>query len=125
MIELSAANARHLLEEQVTSLEVAVDRADKVLYELQDRLELKVVPRLIACFDVSHTQGSEVVASAVVFENGEPKRSLYRRMRIRGEWSNDGLPLPWPRRWSATYDADWRETSRFQNSFFWTAERVN
>ena len=89
MIELSAANARHLLEEQVTSLEVAVDRADTVLYELQDRLELKVVPRLIACFDVSHTQGSEVVASAVVFENGEPKRSLYRRMRIRGEWSND------------------------------------
>ena len=89
MIELSAANARHLLEEQVTSLEVAVDRADTVLYELQDRLELKVVPRLIACFDVSHTQGSEVVASAVVFENGEPKRSLYRRMRIRGQWSND------------------------------------
>ena len=89
MIELSAANARHLLQEQVPSLEVAVDRADTVLYELQDRLELKVVPRLIACFDVSHTQGSEVVASAVVFENGEPKRSLYRRMRIRGEWSND------------------------------------
>ena len=89
MTELSAANARHLLEEHVTSLEVAVDRADTVLYELQDRLELKVVPRLIACFDVSHTQGSEVVASAVVFENGEPKRSLYRRMRIRGEWSND------------------------------------
>ena len=89
MIELSAANARHLLEEQLTSLEVAVDRADTVLYELQDRLELKVIPRLIACFDVSHTQGSEVVASAVVFENGEPKRSLYRRMRIRGQWSND------------------------------------
>ncbi len=89
MTELAATNARHLLEEQVMSLEVAVDRADSVLYELQDRLDLKVVPRLIACFDVSHTQGSEVVASAVVFENGEPKRGLYRHMRIRGEWSND------------------------------------
>jgi len=48
-----------------------------------------VVPRLIVCFDVSHTQGSEVVASAVAFENGEPKRSLYRHMRIQGDWSND------------------------------------
>ncbi len=89
MIELSAENARHLLEEEVTSLEVAVDRADTVLYELQERLELKVVPRLIACFDISHTQGSEVVASAISFENGEPKRGLYRHMKIRGEWLND------------------------------------
>ncbi len=89
LVELAAANARHLLEERVTALEAAADRADAVLYELQDRLELKVVPRLIACFDVSHTQGSEVVASAVVFENGERKRGLYRRMKIRGDWGND------------------------------------
>ncbi len=89
MTELAVENARHLLEEQVTTIDDATDRADAVLYELQDRLHLKVVPRLIVCFDISHTQGSEVVASAVAFENGEPKRSLYRHMRIRGEWSND------------------------------------
>jgi excinuclease ABC subunit C len=89
MTDLAAANARHLLEERVTALEVASDRADSVLYELQDRLELMVVPRLIACFDVSHTQGSELVASVVTFENGAPKRSQYRHMRIRGEWTND------------------------------------
>jgi len=89
LVELAAANARHLLEERVTALEATADRADAVLYELQDRLELKVVPRTIACFDISHTQGSEVVASAVVFENGERKRGLYRRMKIRGEWGND------------------------------------
>ncbi len=89
MTKLAAENARHLLEEQLTTLEVASDRADTLLYELQDRLDLKVVPRLIMCFDISHTQGSEVVASAVAFENAEPKRSLYRHMRIRGDWSND------------------------------------
>jgi excinuclease ABC subunit C len=89
MTDLAAANARHLLEERVTALEVASDRADSVLYELQDRLELMVVPRLIACFDISHTQGSELVASVVTFENGAPKRSQYRHMRIRGEWTND------------------------------------
>lgn len=86
---LAAANARHLLEERVTALEAAPDRADEVLYELQDRLRLKVVPRLIVCVDVSHTQGSELVASVVAFENGEPRRSLYRHMRIRGDWGND------------------------------------
>ncbi len=89
LVELAAANARHLLEERVTALEVATDRADAVLYELQDRLELKVVPRLMVCFDISHIQGSEVVASAVVFENGEKKRGMYRRMKIRGDWGND------------------------------------
>ncbi len=89
MARLAATNARHLLEERVTALEVAPDRAEEILYELQDRLRMKVVPRLIACLDVSHTQGSELVASVVVFENGEPKRGLYRRMRIRGEWRND------------------------------------
>ena len=89
LVELAAANARHLLEERVTALEATADRADAVLYELQDRLALKVVPRLMVCFDISHTQGTEVVASAVVFENGEKKRGLYRRMKIRGEWGND------------------------------------
>jgi len=89
LVELAAANARHLLEDRITAQEESADRADAVLYELQDRLGLKVVPRLMACFDISHTQGTEVVASAVVFQNGEKKRGLYRRMRIRGEWGND------------------------------------
>jgi excinuclease ABC subunit C len=43
----------------------------------------------MVCFDVSHTQGSETVASAVLFENGEPKRAGYRHMRIKGDWGND------------------------------------
>jgi excinuclease ABC subunit C len=43
----------------------------------------------MVCFDVSHTQGTETVASAVVFENGEPRKAGYRHMRIRGEWGND------------------------------------
>ncbi|MDE0394406.1 MAG: excinuclease ABC subunit UvrC [Gammaproteobacteria bacterium] len=89
MTQLAATNARHFLEERLAEVEARPELADEVLYELQDRLALKVVPRLIACFDVSHTQGSELVASAVAFENAEPKRALYRHMRIRGEWSND------------------------------------
>jgi excinuclease ABC subunit C len=89
LVELAAQNARHVLEERSVLDESVRARADDVVYELQEALELKVVPRLIVCFDISHTQGTEVVGSAVVFENGEPKKSEYRRFRIRGKWGND------------------------------------
>lgn len=88
LVELANQNARHALEDRVTVMSAA-ERADEVLYELQDRLDLKVVPRLMVCFDVSHTQGAEAVASAAVFQNAEPRKSDYRHMRIRGEWRND------------------------------------
>ena len=89
LVELAAQNARHLLEERAVLDDSVRARADDVLYELQEALELKVVPRLMVCFDISHTQGSEVVGSGVVFENGEPKKSEYRKFRIRGDWGND------------------------------------
>ncbi len=89
LLELALANARQALADRVMKGEVPLPRTDDVLYELQDRLSLKVVPRLIVCFDVSHTQGAETVASTVVFENGEPRKSGYRHMRIQGDWGND------------------------------------
>jgi excinuclease ABC subunit C len=89
LVELASTNARHALEDRVAGLAYAVDRADETLFDLQEKLDLKVVPRLMVCFDISHTQGSEVVASAVVFENGDPRKSDYRHMRIKGEWGND------------------------------------
>lgn len=89
LLELAADNARQVLEDRVAALSFAQNRAEDALYSLQDELDLKVVPRLMVCFDISHTQGSETVASAVVFENGEPRKAGYRHMRIQGEWGND------------------------------------
>lgn len=92
LVELATTNARHALEDVVgvaVSASTARDRADEVLFDLQERLDLKVVPRLMVCFDISHNQGTDVVASAVVFENAEPKKKDYRHMKIRGEWGND------------------------------------
>jgi excinuclease ABC subunit C len=89
LVELASTNARHALEDRVADTTDAADRAEAALFSLQHRLDLKVVPRLILCFDVSHTQGAETVGSAVAFENAEPKSSEYRRMRIRGDWVND------------------------------------
>ena len=43
---------------------IGMDRAPDALYDLQETLELSTVPRVIVCFDISHTQGTETVASA-------------------------------------------------------------
>lgn len=50
--------------------------------ELKDYLSLGFLPRKIEGFDISHTQGSNTVASMVVFENGKPKKSEYRKFKI-------------------------------------------
>ena len=47
------------------------------------------LPRLAVAFDISHTAGDEVVGSAIVFRNGEPDKSEYRKFRIKGDWGND------------------------------------
>ena len=88
LIELAEQNARQILEDSALEL-YASDRAEEALFRLQDELDLKVVPRLMVCFDISHTQGTEVVGSAVVFQNGEPRKGLYRHMRVKGGWGND------------------------------------
>jgi excinuclease ABC subunit C len=53
------------------------------LQELQDALALDSAPLRIECIDVSHVQGSDVVASLVVFEDGVPRKSEYRRFAVR------------------------------------------
>ncbi|CAN5666164.1 excinuclease ABC subunit UvrC [soil metagenome] len=89
LVALAEQNARHLLEERKLLGTTNAQRAPDALYELQEVLELAAVPRTIVCFDVSHTQGSETVASAVTFENAEPKKSEYRKFRIKGEANSD------------------------------------
>jgi len=89
LVELAGSNARNAHEDRVSAMAHVGDRADEVLYEIQDRLELKVVPRIMICFDISHIQGSDTVGSVVMFENGSPKKGGYRHMRIRGNWGND------------------------------------
>ncbi|MEZ0163604.1 excinuclease ABC subunit UvrC [Kineococcus sp. LSe6-4] len=55
------------------------------LQELQEALGLDEAPLRIECYDVSHTQETNVVASMVVFEDGLPKKGDYRRFAVRGE----------------------------------------
>ena len=56
---------------------------EATLARLQRRLGLARVPRVIECFDISHVQGTDPVASMVVFEDGEPAKARYRTYRIK------------------------------------------
>ncbi|MBL0172374.1 MAG: excinuclease ABC subunit UvrC [Gemmatimonadaceae bacterium] len=89
LVDLADQNARHLLEEfKLASLE-ADERAADPVYELQRELGLPHVPRSLVCFDISHAQGTDVVASAVWFENARPKRGEYRKFKIAVADGND------------------------------------
>ena len=59
------------------------------LTELADTLGMDTAPLRIECIDISHVQGTDVVASLVVFEDGLPKRSDYRRFAIRDRPGDD------------------------------------
>lgn len=61
----------------------------KALNELQEALGLPEPPLRIECYDMSHLQGTDYVGSMVVMEDGLPRKSEYRRFKIRGEQGND------------------------------------
>ena len=87
LVELVETNARIAFEQRFRVLKP--DSA-KVLEELQELLELSYFPERIESFDISNISGSENVAGIVVFENGKPSRSAYRRFIIKSvEGAND------------------------------------
>ena len=57
--------------------------APRTLLSLQRDLRMEETPMKVECFDISHFQGSETVASMVVFENAKPKKSEYRKYKIK------------------------------------------
>jgi excinuclease ABC subunit C len=63
--------------------------AQATLGRLQRRLSLHRYPKVIECYDISHIQGSETVASMVVFIEGQPEKSRYRTYKIRTAQSPD------------------------------------
>ena len=89
LVDLADKNAQHLLEEFKLAALEADERAVDPVYELQRELGLPRLPRSLVCFDISHAQGTDVVASAVWFENGRPKRAEYRKFRIAIFEGND------------------------------------
>ncbi len=83
LVDLAQQNARHLLEElRLASIEGGTRATDPV-YELGRELGLQKVPRTMVCFDISTTQGTDTVGSAVWFENGRARRGEYRKFKVK------------------------------------------
>ena len=94
LVELATSNAREVLERLRQQWLADEARTTGAVVELQEILDLPQLPNRIECYDVSHVQGTNQVASMVVFENGQPKRSAYRRFKIKHELgSNDVLSI--------------------------------
>ncbi|HEY5094028.1 MAG TPA: excinuclease ABC subunit UvrC [Candidatus Eremiobacteraceae bacterium] len=82
-------NAEQHLADYLTKTAVADERAVAALAELASALDLPGPPRRIECYDISHVQGTDVVGSMVVFEDGRPRKADYRRFKIQGAERND------------------------------------
>jgi len=90
LVAMVAQNAQESLEQNRLRWLNDEQKTTAALTELQKQLELPSRPRRIECYDISNTQGTNSVASMVVFENGSPKKSDYRRFKIKTvEGSND------------------------------------
>jgi excinuclease ABC subunit C len=83
LVDLATQNARHLLEELRLTGDETEERAGDPIYELQRQLGLQKVPRSLVCFDISHAQGTDTVASCVWFQNGRPYRAEYRKFKVK------------------------------------------
>jgi excinuclease ABC subunit C len=84
LMETVARNAQQSLVLHKTRRAGDLTARSRAMAELQDALGLDQAPLRIECFDVSNLQGTDVVASMVVFEDGVARKSEYRRFAIRG-----------------------------------------
>ena len=83
MVELATANARDTLEQQKAEWLADSAKTNEAALQLQEQLGLPKLPIRIECYDISNIQGTNSVASMVVFEDGKPKRSDYKRFKIK------------------------------------------
>ena len=89
LLEIAVQGAADALEQERVRWMADRENKREALDELAQALGLDGPPRRIECFDVSHVQGTSVVASMVVFEEGRPAKQFYRRFRSKLSERND------------------------------------
>jgi excinuclease ABC subunit C len=89
LVEMATVNAQDTLA--ALRQQWAADRSKHVtaITELQDALKLPSPPARIECYDISHTQGQQTVGSMVVFVQGAPQKSDYRRFNVQSTTNDD------------------------------------
>ncbi|MFC8277419.1 excinuclease ABC subunit UvrC [Streptomyces sp. NPDC057271] len=91
LMETVARNAQQALVLHKTKRASDLTTRSRALEEIAEALDLDSAPLRIECFDISHLQGQDVVASMVVFEDGLPRKSEYRRFQIKGFEGQDDV----------------------------------
>ena len=89
LVEMATQNAEKFLAEEAARRLLKNSQTVGAVEELKNFLNLPRLPRRMECFDISHMQGAETVASMVVFEDGAPDKKNYRRFKIH---SAEGKP---------------------------------
>ncbi|WP_330468230.1 excinuclease ABC subunit UvrC [Streptomyces longwoodensis] len=91
LMETVERNAQQSLVLHKTKRASDLTTRSRALEEIADALELDGAPLRIECYDISHLQGDDVVASMVVFEDGLARKSEYRRFQIKGFEGQDDV----------------------------------
>ncbi len=89
LVEMAITNAEFILGEYLLSVEKRDKKVSHSIQALQRDLNLPKLPFRIECYDNSHLQGTDIVSSMVVFINGRPKKSEYRKFKAREVIQND------------------------------------
>ena len=82
-VRLAFQNAKLLLGEWLINRKKRMELVPKMINQLQEDLHMKVPPRKIEAFDISHLGGTNTVASMVCFVDGKPRKSLYRKFKVK------------------------------------------
>jgi len=91
LTELAYRNCLDALEKDASLQKRAWERGEGALTQLSAILGLETIPSRIECFDNSHIQGRDTVSSMVVFTDGQPDKTAYRRFRIRQDAGGNDL----------------------------------
>lgn len=83
LVDLANDNAREALDMLRVKWMADASRTEQALEQLQEELSLPTIPHRIECYDNSNIQGTSAVSSMVVFENGKPAASQYRRFKVK------------------------------------------
>lgn len=93
LADLSKTNAEEYLKNWLLETGMNFDKTNTALVELKNVLNLPKIPQRIECYDISNTQGTNPVGSMVVFENGLPKKSDYRKFKIQSKTTPDDFEM--------------------------------
>jgi len=89
LLKMASDNAEQGLEQLKLKWISDTTRMESAMSELQEQLNLPTLPQRIECYDISHIQGTNTVASMSVFQEGKPLSSDYRRFKIKSHDRND------------------------------------